>query len=494
MATESSRLLVEIPDKQLLDWLKSRNRISRKWNVSLKQLRERIKSALTEQLPEELRQKYPSSESIYYFEVQDILEFVRSRQEVTGKDWLGRSKDRRLRTWEEIVENYEKDNLLLAEAAQRMSQLTCFVIPQNRSDMTKQEDLISTLAKRQGDLRKKLEDATKDCENFFEGFNLDPALNVDLQLIHLKSKLPGIFREIVSVLQSEPFSRVLNYHDNFLATLTPNRQVEDLNSLRTCMACDIQMLYLEDSESHNDLSSSEPVQVLGRGQENIGVGSQSVGVESSIDWGEWETVQSSDQLLKDWNREDSFKESTQLQSIEGSELKCSLMNDEFRKSVEADLLELKSFLEQRIKDSEEAIGTPQFLVVNQEMQRVENNLLSVESRIENLKEMLKQVNDTLDLFRGPVISRILLLRISQRYEERLKRSLQEKLQRIEKIKSLMNACEQQKQESAKLLSEAEYHYQKNRDVLDKLKKLVQDRLDSQFPGSEFRIVLDINYE
>jgi len=91
--------------------------------------------------------------------------------------------------------------------------------------------------------------------------------------------------------------------------------------------------------------------------------------------------------------------------------------------------------------------------------------------MDNLKEMWKRVNDVSDLFRGPVISRILLLRISRRYEERLKLSLQEKLQRIHKMyvvflymalecsntcsrESLVDTCERQKQESAKLLSEA----------------------------------------
>ncbi|EME30238.1 hypothetical protein Gasu_23920 isoform 2 [Galdieria sulphuraria] len=454
MAAETSRLIVDIPDKQLLDWLKSRNRIPRKWNIALKNLRGRIKSVLKDYLPEELREKYPSSDNIYYFEVQDILNFVRCRQEVTGKDWLGRPKDKRLRAWEEIAENYEKDNLLLAETAQRMTQLTSFEIPQNRRDMSKQEALNSTLTKRQGDLRKKLEDATKDCKNFFEAFDMDPTLDVDLQLFQLKRKLPSIFREIVSVLQAKSFTSILKYHDTFLTNLMPNREMEDLSSLRICISSDIEKLYPENFANSDDSSASDAVQVLGKGQENIGTGSQPVELESFIDWGEFGTVQNHEQLLNDWNVEESDKETTVLESVEERNFKCSLMNDGFRKSVEADLLELKSFLEQRIKDSDEAVGNPQFMLFSQEMERPEDFLLDIESRIENLKEMLKQVNDTSDLFRGPVISRILLLRISRRYEERLKRSLQEKLQRIEKIKSLMNTCEQQKADSAKLFSEA----------------------------------------
>jgi hypothetical protein len=82
--------------------------------------------------------------------VEDIVNFLKSRQEVTGRDWLGRSKDKRLRAWEEVLERYEKNNLVLAEAAQRMSQLTMFDIPQNKGEMVKQETSISNLTRRQG--------------------------------------------------------------------------------------------------------------------------------------------------------------------------------------------------------------------------------------------------------------------------------------------------------------------------------------------------------
>jgi hypothetical protein len=194
----------------------------------------------------------------------------------------------------------------------------------------------------------------------------------------------------------------------------------------------------------------DTVQVLQKGQENVESSSLRTEPESSIDWGEeFISVQEHGQLM-----EGNDKESVEKNPFEEASSKFSLMNDEFRKSVEADILELKSFLEQRIRDTEEAVGNPLFTVFHQEIDSVEKNFFNDESKMDNLKEMWKRVNDVSDLFRGPVISRILLLRISRRYEERLKLSLQEKLQRIHKIESLVDTCERQKQESAKLLSEA----------------------------------------
>jgi len=489
MDTEASSVLVDIPEKQLLDWLKSRNRISRKWNVALKQLREHIKSLLSSSLPQELQEKYSSWDNIYYFEVEDIVNFLKSRQEVTGRDWLGRSKDKRLRAWEEVLERYEKNNLVLAEAAQRMSQLTMFDIPQNKGEMVKQETSISNLTRRQGELRKKLEEATKDCQSFFEGLDMNPSLDIDLQLDQLKRKLPSLLREIVSALQSEHFIEVVNYHDSFISSLMPNRNLEDLSCLRLCISSDIK-LYPENGSTFDASGLSlleDTVQVLQKGQENVESSSLRTEPESSIDWGEeFISVQEHGQLM-----EGNDKESVEKNPFEEASSKFSLMNDEFRKSVEADILELKSFLEQRIRDTEEAVGNPLFTVFHQEIDSVEKNFFNDESKMDNLKEMWKRVNDVSDLFRGPVISRILLLRISRRYEERLKLSLQEKLQRIHKIESLVDTCERQKQESAKLLSEAEYHYRKSVDILHKWKKLVEDRLASQFPGSQFQILLDI---
>jgi len=318
---------------------------------------------------------------------------------------------------------------------------------------------------------------------------MNPSLDIDLQLDQLKRKLPSLLREIVSALQSEHFIEVVNYHDSFISSLMPNRNLEDLSCLRLCISSDIK-LYPENGSTFDASGLSlleDTVQVLQKGQENVESSSLRTEPESSIDWGEeFISVQEHGQLM-----EGNDKESVEKNPFEEASSKFSLMNDEFRKSVEADILELKSFLEQRIRDTEEAVGNPLFTVFHQEIDSVEKNFFNDESKMDNLKEMWKRVNDVSDLFRGPVISRILLLRISRRYEERLKLSLQEKLQRIHKIESLVDTCERQKQESAKLLSEAEYHYRKSVDILHKWKKLVEDRLASQFPGSQFQILLDI---
>jgi len=281
---------------------------------------------------------------------------------------------------------------------------------------------------------------------------MNPSLDIDLQLDQLKRKLPSLLREIVSALQSEHFIEVVNYHDSFISSLMPNRNLEDLSCLRLCISSDIK-LYPENGSTFDASGLSlleDTVQVLQKGQENVESSSLRTEPESSIDWGEeFISVQEHGQLM-----EGNDKESVEKNPFEEASSKFSLMNDEFRKSVEADILELKSFLEQRIRDTEEAVGNPLFTVFHQEIDSVEKNFFNDESKMDNLKEMWKRVNDVSDLFRGPVISRILLLRISRRYEERLKLSLQEKLQRIHKIESLVDTCERQKQESAKLLSEA----------------------------------------
>lgn len=121
--------------------------------------------------------------------------------------------------------------------------------------------------------------------------------------------------------------------------------------------------------------SEDTVQVLQKGQENVESSSLRTEPESSIDWGEeFISVQEHGQLM-----EGNDKESVEKNPFEEeASSKFSLMNDEFRKSVEADILELKSFLEQRIRDTEEAVGNPLFTVFHQEIDSVEKNFFNDE--------------------------------------------------------------------------------------------------------------------
>lgn len=77
---------------------------------------------------------------INYFHCMKIIEILKETEKDT-KNLFGRYGSQRMKDWQEVVKNYEKENLYLAEAAQMLVRNINYEIPSLKKQIAKEEQL-----------------------------------------------------------------------------------------------------------------------------------------------------------------------------------------------------------------------------------------------------------------------------------------------------------------------------------------------------------------
>lgn len=77
---------------------------------------------------------------INYFHCQKIIEILKETEADT-KNLFGRYGSKRMKDWLDVVKNYERDNLYLAEAAQMLARNISYEIPGLKKQIAKEEQM-----------------------------------------------------------------------------------------------------------------------------------------------------------------------------------------------------------------------------------------------------------------------------------------------------------------------------------------------------------------
>jgi hypothetical protein len=119
-AGRADDLTLDVPCEGASDWLRDRGKVSKQWQRELRTVRARIDKALDEVRPtvagaaEALR-----VEPIGYDACSKVVELLREAG-LDKRTMLGGYADPTMRQWAAIVALYERDNLRVAEACQRL--------------------------------------------------------------------------------------------------------------------------------------------------------------------------------------------------------------------------------------------------------------------------------------------------------------------------------------------------------------------------------------
>uniref|UniRef100_A0AAY4CVK1 CDK5 regulatory subunit associated protein 3 n=1 Tax=Denticeps clupeoides TaxID=299321 RepID=A0AAY4CVK1_9TELE len=176
------------------DWLVDRRHCALKWQDAVKDIREKINSAIQD-MPEnaEIRQLLSGSQ-IHYFTCLRIIEILK-KTEASSKNIFGRYSSQRMKDWQEIVSLYEKDSAYLAEVASMLVRGVTYEGPALRRQVAKSQQLQQELSRREldcqssaGDMRERFYAA---CRQY--GIKGD---NVARELQALVKDLPNVLEEV----------------------------------------------------------------------------------------------------------------------------------------------------------------------------------------------------------------------------------------------------------------------------------------------------------
>lgn len=114
--------------------------MNKEWQKNIIAVRERINNAIQDMPAHDDIAALLSGSYINYFHCMKIIEILKETEKDT-KNLFGRYGSKRMKDWQDVVKNYEKENLYLAEAAQMLVRNINYEIPSLKKQIAKEEQL-----------------------------------------------------------------------------------------------------------------------------------------------------------------------------------------------------------------------------------------------------------------------------------------------------------------------------------------------------------------
>jgi hypothetical protein len=208
-------LPIDIHYNKLLDWLIDRRHCDSKWTVQIRRIREKINASLPSLPPDQLA-TLGDRPALNYFQCRQILETVKT-VDGDSKSLFGKYNSPRVQEWAEIVRDFEKGGVYLADCAQQLTRNVNYEIPALKQSLARSQQIQQDTLKREQEarstaasLRSKFHASCQEMGIQGEG--------VREELQDLLSELPGIFQQTLDGLQS--LSPALSYYQTVVETNT----------------------------------------------------------------------------------------------------------------------------------------------------------------------------------------------------------------------------------------------------------------------------------
>ncbi|GIY80486.1 hypothetical protein CEXT_642151 [Caerostris extrusa] len=444
---------IDIHLNKLLDWFISRRICPRDWQKNVIAVRKNINNAIQDMPAVDEIANLLAGTYINFFHCQRIVELLKETESST-KNIFGKYSSQRMKDWLEILKLYEKDNIYLAEAAQLLLRNIVYELPSLKRQLMKCKQIQEESTKKEADYVKNenamRENYLSSCQNIgIEVSNNCKSVmylkkNIKKELLSLLDELPGALNAIAA--SAKDLSSVRNYYVSFLNfTLKTAEDQIDFGD------------FVTNSESGDDRSSSSPngdFVHVDRDECKPDNGDQIDFGDSDINWDiSVETSGTNDtapfQVLDGGEGEFHFKKLlcpcfSEGKVARGFDALSVLENESTRNLFYNDLLELTTFLEQRLLEAETA-GSD---VLSSSLFHNAPSILQMQST-DGLKDMLNVVKSLSMQLMTTKLKHLYLIKSSPRYVDRLVDSLKSKLETAERMVDCQKAVKLKYHEAVK---------------------------------------------
>ncbi|KAG8190596.1 hypothetical protein JTE90_017861 [Oedothorax gibbosus] len=451
---------IDIHLNKLLDWLISRRICPRDWQKNILTVRQNINNAIQDMPAVDEIANLLAGTYINYFHCQRIVELLRET-ESSSKNIFGQYSSKRMKDWLEIVKLYEKENIYLAEAAQLLVRNIVYELPSLKKQLVKLKQIQEESSKKESDYAKNENNMRENYALSCQQMDIE-GKNVKKEVFSLLDELPGALNTIA--VSSKDLSFIRNYYLEFLNfTLKKDMDSNCLPVLKHIIekgntttfewrtgeppevvemttpvlpldmdcgsteATDDQIDFgdfVANSESGDDRSSNSP------NGDFVHVDRDECKPDNGvqIDFGDGDI---------NWDISVETSGIIELQTPEeqeggkvarGTDALSVLENEATRNSFYNDLLELETFLEQRVLETESSEND----VLSSTFFHEAPPVLQMQS-IESLREMLSSVKTISSQLMTTKLKHLYLIKSSPRYVDRLVDSLKSKLETAERM-------------------------------------------------------------
>ncbi|EFA00941.1 CDK5 regulatory subunit-associated protein 3 [Tribolium castaneum] len=498
---DEQNIPIDINNNKLLDWLVSRRHVTKDWQNSILQVREKINNAIQDMPAHEGIIKLLSGQHINYFHCLKIIEILKET-EADSKNLFGRYGSQRMKDWQQIVSMYQKDNIYLAEAAQILIRNVSYEIPSLKKQVAK-------LEQSQTDAEKKIKDYSKNEALALKEFNTSceqlgiTGKNIKSELIQLLGELPKIYENAAGKIKLvKPaielylaFNQYLSGKDTGVEVLPLLRFVAEKGNPTTYeYTYGEKPLKIELEEDTLEKNSESEEQIdFGDNEIDFGENPDFELEESKIDWGtpstdeEFEIVEHTD---VDLSLEESGivveKSGMDGGVARGSEALTVLDNPKMRDQVINELLELDSFLKMRLFE----LSNDSDILAMSQMQNAPT-MLQMQT-VESITSMSDCVNVALAELMNKRTLHLHNIKHSPKYVDILTANLKQKLTLTERMRQSIGVL---KEQIEKYQSEIKNFEPAIRLLIEKTKQLqkeVQQDISKRYKGRVVNIVGGVN--
>lgn len=510
---------IDIHYNKLLDWLLSRRHCSQNWQQVVLTIREKINNAIQDMPAVEDVANLLHGAYINYFHCVEIMRLLKLTED-NSRNIFGRYSSQRLKDWADILKLYEKDDVYLADAAQLLARNVNYEIPTLKRQIAKciqaQQDYLrkeTEHAKAAADLRENYHAACKQMG--IEG------KKIKRELLQLVRDLPTTYDSVANLMKS--LQPAIQYYTNFVAFIlsrcdAPSEQlplvryvidngnvtVFEWRTKRkpTKLESTLDGNFVvvdddDDAESGDNADKKSEIDWGDLGGESAEIENISAMVteevlltENEIDWSTVDDLNSGIEIevTGDKNHQvDLVTECTDEDVARGVDTLTVMDHTATRNDILNELMELESFLEQRLGEMSSDSSDDVLAAVIIQMAPS-----TVHVDIQTVSNMLSSVSGILSLLTSQRMRDLMLIRSSPRYVDRLSANLRKLTSDADKMASLSRLMSTRHDEAIAEQRRLEPQLELVQQRTKQLQKQIEGEISKRYKNRRVNIMGEIN--